>query len=58
MVFALINTIFAQETADAAHGQWRIVTDPPREKLPKLAAMMDRAGHQVLTSWTLPRSIA
>jgi putative transposase len=27
MVFALINTIFAQETADAAHGQWRIVTD-------------------------------
>ena len=27
MVFALINTIFAQETADAAHAQWRIVSD-------------------------------
>jgi len=45
MVFALINTIFAQETAEAAHGQWRIVTDQLREKLPKLAAMMNGAEH-------------
>jgi putative transposase len=55
MVFALINTIFAQETADAAHGQWRIVTDQLREKLPKLAAMMDDAEHEVLTFMDFPK---
>jgi len=55
MVFALINTIFAQETADAAHGQWRIVTDQLREKLPKLAAMMGGAEHEVLTFMDFPK---
>jgi len=55
MVFALINTIFAQETADAAHVQWRIVTDQLREKLPKLAAMMDGAEHEVLTFMDFPK---
>ena len=55
MVFALINTIFAQETADAAHGQWRVVTDQLREKLPKLAAMMDGAEHEVLTFMDFPK---
>jgi transposase-like protein len=55
MVFALINTIFAQETADAAHGQWRIVTDQLREKLPRLAAMMDGAEHEVLTFMDFPK---
>jgi putative transposase len=37
MVFALINTIFAQESAELAHKQWRVVTDQLREKFPKLA---------------------
>ena len=55
MVFALINTIFAQETADAAHGQWRVVTDQLRAKLPKLAAMMDVAEHEVLTFMDFPK---
>src|SRR5512145_1680019 len=55
MVFALINTIFAQETADAAHGQWRVVTDQLRGKLPKLAAMMDAAEHEVLTFMDFPK---
>ena len=55
MVFALINTIFAQETADAARGQWRVVTDQLREKLPKLAAMMDDAEHEVLTFMDFPK---
>ena len=27
MVFALINTIFAQDTTEAAHAQWRVVVD-------------------------------
>lgn len=55
MVFALINTIFAQESAEAAHGQWRIVTDQLRTKLPKLAAMMGDAEHEVLTFMDFPK---
>jgi putative transposase len=55
MVFALINTIFAQETAETAHAQWRIVTDQLRAKFPKLAAMMDAAEHEVLTFMDFPK---
>ncbi|MFO0236077.1 MAG: IS256 family transposase [Burkholderiales bacterium] len=55
MVFALINTIFAQETAEAAHQQWRIVTDQLREKFPKLATMMDGAEHEVLAFMDFPK---
>jgi transposase-like protein len=55
MVFALINTIFAQETPEAAHEQWRIVTDQLRAKFPKLAAMMDDAEHEVLTFMDFPK---
>jgi putative transposase len=55
MVFALINTIFAQESADLAHKQWRVVTDQLREKFPKLAAMMDEAEHEVLAFMDFPK---
>ncbi len=55
MVFALINTIFAQETPEAAHEQWRIVTDQLRAKFPKLAAMMDDAEDEVLTFMDFPK---
>ena len=55
MVFALINTIFAQETAETAHAQWRIVTDQLRPKFPRLAAMMDDAEHEVLTFMDFPK---
>jgi putative transposase len=55
MVFALINTIFAQESAEAAHSQWRVVVDQLRPKLPKLAAMMDEAEHEVLTFMDFPK---
>jgi putative transposase len=55
MVFALINTIFAQDTAETAHAQWRIVTDQLRAKFPKLAAMMDEAEHEVLTFMDFPK---
>ena len=44
LVLALINTVFAQDTAEAAHAQWRIVADQLREKLPKLSAMMDQSA--------------
>lgn len=55
MVFALINTIFAQDTADTAHAQWRIVTDQLRAKFPRLAAIMDDAEHEVLTFMDFPK---
>ena len=55
MVFALINTIFAQESADLAHKQWRIVTDQLREKFPKLATMMEAAENEVLSFMEFPK---
>jgi len=55
MVFALINTIFAQESAELAHKQWRIVTDQLREKFPKLATMMEAAENEVLSFMEFPK---
>ncbi|EPJ2775214.1 IS256 family transposase [Klebsiella pneumoniae] len=55
-VLAMINTIFVQETAEAASAQWRIVADQLRVKFPKLAAMMDDAEHEVLTFMTFPKA--
>jgi putative transposase len=56
MVLALINTAFAQETTDAAHEQWRVVADHFREKLPKLAMMLDDAENEVLAFMDFPRA--
>lgn len=55
-VLAMINTIFVQETAEAASAQWRIVADQLRAKFPKLAAMMDDAEHEVLTFMTFTKA--
>lgn len=55
MVFAMINTIFAQETAELAHQQWRVVTDQLRDKFPRLAEMMDAAEDEVLTFMDFPK---
>jgi transposase-like protein len=54
-VVALLKTIFAQETADAARDQWRQVADALREKYPKLAAMMDASRDDVLAYMDFPR---
>jgi len=56
MVLALINTVFAQETAEAASAQWRIVADQLREKFPKLAAMFDEAEADVLAFMQFPKA--
>ena len=56
MVLALINTIFAQETAEAASDQWRSVADQLRERFPKLAAMMDDAESDVLAFMSFPKA--
>jgi putative transposase len=55
-VLAMINTIFAQETPDAARTQWRAVTDQLREKFAKLASMMDHAEDEVLAFMSFPRA--
>ena len=52
---AFIATAFAQETAEAASGQWRAVADQIRPKVPKLAAIMDEAETEVLAYMNFPR---
>jgi len=54
-VIAMIKTIFAQETAEAAHQQWQQVADACREKFPKLAGMMDNSREDVLAYMGFPK---
>jgi putative transposase len=56
MVLALINTVFAQDTAEAARQQWRTVADQFRAKFPKLAALLDEAEHDVLAFMDFPKA--
>jgi putative transposase len=56
MVLALINTIFAQETPEAASDQWRSVADQLRERFPKLADMLDAAEPDVLAYMSFPKA--
>ena len=52
---AMLKTIFAQETVEAAHAQWRQMADTLRERFPKLAELMDGAREDVLAYMTFPR---
>lgn len=54
-VVAMLKTIFAQETAEAAREQWRQVADALRERFPKLAELMDASREDVLVYMTFPR---
>ena len=54
-VIAMIKTIFAQETAEAAHQQWEQVADALREKFPRLADMMDASREDVLAYMAFPK---
>src|SRR5512138_1456577 len=56
MVLALINTVFAQDSQEAAVQQWRAVADQLRAKFPKLAALMDGAESDVLAFMSFPKS--
>jgi putative transposase len=56
MVSATIATVFAQDSAEAAHAQWRAVADQLRGKLPKLGALMDGAEDEVLSYMNFPRA--
>ena len=55
-VAALIRTTFAQETEADARRQWRLVADQLRERLPKLAKLMDEAEADVLAFVTFPKA--
>lgn len=56
MVSATIATVFAQDSAETAHAQWRAVADQLRGKLPKLGALMDGAEDEVLSYMHFPRA--
>lgn len=47
VISAFIATAFAQNTAEAANSQWRAVADQVRPKVPKRAALMGEAEHDV-----------
>ena len=55
VVSAFVATAFAQDDAEAAATQWRLVADQLRPKAPKLAALMDDAQHDVLAYMTFPK---
>jgi putative transposase len=52
---AMLKTIFAQDSAEAAHAQWRQVADALRERFSKLAELMDEVREDVLAYMTFPR---
>jgi putative transposase len=54
VVSAFIATAFAQNNAEAARAQWRLVADQLRPKVPKLARLMDEAETDVLAYMTFP----
>jgi putative transposase len=56
MMLALINTVFAQESQEAAILQWREVADQLRAKFPKLADLMDNAESDALAFMSFPKS--
>ena len=55
VVSAFVATAFAQDDAQAASAQWRLVADQLRPKAPRLATLMDDAEHDVLAYMTFPR---
>jgi putative transposase len=54
-VVAMLKTIFAQDTAEAARQQWTTVADALRERFEKLALLMDASRDDVLVYMTFPR---
>jgi len=55
VVTAFVATAFAQDDAEKASRQWRLVADQLRPKVPKLAALMDEAEHDVLAYMSFPQ---
>ena len=51
----MIKTIFAQETAQDLRAQWKTIADALRERVPKLASLMDEARDDVLAYTGFPK---
>ena len=56
MVLAMINTVFAQDSQEAAIPQCRTVADQLRGKFHKLAVVMDHAESDVLAFMSFPKA--
>jgi putative transposase len=54
LLAAFIGAALAQETPEAAHREWRRVSDQIRAKLPKLSQRMDEAERDVLAYKRFP----
>jgi putative transposase len=52
---AAIRTAFTQESAQAAHAEWRAVADRLRPRFDRLASLMDEAEHDVLAHMDFPK---
>ena len=55
MVAATIRTVFAQPEPAAAREQWRRVADSFRPRFPRLAALLDEVGPDVLAYLAVPQ---
>jgi len=53
-VIAMIKTVFAQDNARDMRAQWQSVADALRDRIPKLAALMDEARDDVLAYTGFP----
>ena len=56
IVTAAIGTVFVQETKEAAHKEWRAVSERLLERFPRVSALMDEAEHDVLAYMSFHRS--
>ena len=54
-VAALVKTVFAQETQEAARTQWRSVADNLRERFVSVAELMDSSEEDVLAYMAFPK---
>jgi transposase-like protein len=50
-----LRTVFAQDSEEDARKQWRTVSDPMRERFPRLAALRDGSEHEVLAHMAFPK---
>jgi transposase-like protein len=55
MVAAMLRTVYAQESAEAARRQWRQVADTLRPRFARLAELMDAAEVDVLAHMAFPK---
>jgi len=55
VVSAFVATAFAQDNAEKASRQSRLVADQLRPKVSKRAALMDKAEHDVLATMSFPQ---